>query len=184
MRWKALDTTSEYQISDTGLLRRIHIFSLSEDKDGYLFTSVTSDQGERVNCRIHRLVVHAFDPRPNENELEVHHKDGNVQNNNIENLEWVTHEENIRLIPLHKKSSETQFIARPVAQYSLEGELIKVYPSINQANKAMGKISNHISEVCAGKRETTYGYRWRYFEGSTTNISGERREMEDKEDIV
>ena len=88
MRWKALDTNSEYQISDTGLLRRIHIFSLSEDKDGYLFTRVTSDQGERVNCRIHRLVLHAFDPRPNENELEVHHKDGNVQNNNIENLEY------------------------------------------------------------------------------------------------
>jgi hypothetical protein len=45
--------------------------------------------------RLHRLVAEAFIPNP-ANLLEVNHLDGNKLNNNADNLEWVTHAENMR----------------------------------------------------------------------------------------
>lgn len=44
---------------------------------------------------IHRLVAVAHIPNP-DNKPEVNHKDGNVRNNHIDNLEWVTPLENKR----------------------------------------------------------------------------------------
>ena len=46
------------------------------------------------NKYIHRLVAESF--LPNDDDLEyVNHKDGNKANNNINNLEWTTHKDNI-----------------------------------------------------------------------------------------
>lgn len=46
---------------------------------------------------IHRAVMKAFEPISNSNEMDVDHKDSNHLNNRLDNLQWVTHEENQRL---------------------------------------------------------------------------------------
>ena len=43
---------------------------------------------------VHQLVAQAFLPNPN-NYTEVDHIDGNSTNNNINNLHWVTHQDNM-----------------------------------------------------------------------------------------
>lgn len=47
------------------------------------------------NFHIHRLLAINFIPNPN-NLPQVNHKDGDRLNNDIENLEWITHKDNIR----------------------------------------------------------------------------------------
>lgn len=43
-----------------------------------------------------RVVLMAFNPIDNYENMEVDHKDGNPDNNLLSNLEWVTHDENMR----------------------------------------------------------------------------------------
>ena len=187
MLWKAIDTDSEYEVSDTGVIRKIHIMKPYKDRDGYLRVTLTKD-GKTTNAGVHRWVLHAFDPRPNEDELEVHHIDGDPTNNCLDNLQWVTHEENIKFIDTSKLKSPAQFIAKKVVQLSLDNKELAVFDSAYQAYKNTGCNHRHISEVCNGKRITCGGYKWKYFEGSTTNCSDKCHEMEDPnllgEDIV
>lgn len=51
--------------------------------------------GKRHDTPVHHLVAEAFlGPRPLG--LEINHRDGNPQNNRADNLEYVTHSENVR----------------------------------------------------------------------------------------
>ena len=61
--------------------------------DGYLQVTVGKN-GHRTQYRVHRMVAEAFIPNPN-NLPEVNHKDYDRTNNNVENLEWSTHVDNI-----------------------------------------------------------------------------------------
>ena len=61
-------------------------------KDGYVKTTLCKD-GIKKSCSVHLLVAKTFISNPF-NKPIVNHKDGNKQNNRVENLEWVTYREN------------------------------------------------------------------------------------------
>lgn len=102
-----------YQISDLGRVKSLErpVFrkdgtfqrmkkeSIKTPKvsiDGY-YTITLSVNSVDKTFPIHRLVAEAFVPKPNTGEiLEVNHIDYNRKNNRKENLEWVTHIENVR----------------------------------------------------------------------------------------
>lgn len=49
--------------------------------------------------RVHQIVANSFLDKPSDFEscnYEVNHKDCNRKNNNIKNLEWITHRDNVR----------------------------------------------------------------------------------------
>ena len=70
------------------------IINLKKTNRGY--TNITLyKNGIRKHFNVHRLVADTFILNPN-NLSEVNHKDGNKENNSINNLEWVTNMENMQ----------------------------------------------------------------------------------------
>jgi len=62
------------------------------NKAGYMYCSLNKGSHSKIFL-IHRLIAQYFIPNP-DNKPCVNHIDGNKTNNEIENLEWVTHKEN------------------------------------------------------------------------------------------
>lgn len=61
---------------------------------GYYHVNLKVDGRQQLQ-RVHRLVAIAW--LPGDKSLTVHHKDGNKLNNHVDNLEWVSQQENHRL---------------------------------------------------------------------------------------
>lgn len=118
--------------------------------DGYLNVSL---QGK--NYLVHRLVAECFIPNP-ENKTEVNHKDRNRQNNHIDNLEWVTHQENMDYS--RTKRSDCQPVEMINSQ-TLQVE--QTFPSLKEAERQTNIGYRLISNVLNGKQKTAGGYLWR-----------------------
>lgn len=87
-QWKKI-TNTNYEISNFGrLMRNNKIIKPVKCSNGYLEYFLWKD-GKRSVYLAHRLVAKYFIPNPN-NLPQINHKDENIQNNNINNLEWCT----------------------------------------------------------------------------------------------
>lgn len=62
------------------------------NNNGYLVVGLRNN-GKTYTKKIHRLIGIRYIPNPN-NYLEIDHIDRNKQNNNIDNLKWVTRSQN------------------------------------------------------------------------------------------
>jgi hypothetical protein len=102
------------------------------NENGYHLVSLNTKDGKRIQRRIHRLGMMTFCYFPGCEELQVDHKDGNKDNNNISNLEWVTGKENVnRAINLGlRKSWSSQ--NNPMAKLTNEQVLDIVNMIINK----------------------------------------------------
>ena len=88
-------THKNYLVSDCGNVSHIKTNKnrkLRKDKDGYLRLNVFHN-GKNTTLRVHTLVGECFIPNP-DNLPTINHIDGNKENNRVENLEWMTVEEN------------------------------------------------------------------------------------------
>lgn len=100
--WKRPEQYSNLEVSSYGRVKRIIgktknnniVSEFPKDKDGYYRVSVQKLDGSWTSQPVHRLVAMVFINNP-DNKKCVNHKDNNRVNNNVENLEWVTHKENV-----------------------------------------------------------------------------------------
>lgn len=96
--WSPIDYCADYHISTFGRIKsfkngKIRIMKPFLQGD-YLYIELCKF-GVQKTFLVHVLVAKAFIPNP-ENKSEVNHLDGNKFNCHVDNLEWVTHSENIR----------------------------------------------------------------------------------------
>lgn len=151
----------EYEISNYGRLWSVRekLFNqFSYGEYGHLQV-VLSINNITKGIGVHVLVANAFIPNP-ENKPIVHHKDGNPENNHIENLMWVTPEEHALIHQFWKYAIEVT--SKTVYQYSLDGNYVGQYKSTAEAAKSVNGTQSNISECCLGSQYTAYGYQWSY----------------------
>lgn len=113
MNWKDVVGYEDIlKVSDCGSVwskRSSKILKQTSLKTGYLVvnTKIGGRKGISVSLRVHRMVAEAFLPEPSIEQLQivsetvygkvlVNHKDGVKTNNNVLNLEWCTHSENMK----------------------------------------------------------------------------------------
>lgn len=94
---KIIPDFPNYRIYEDGRVQNIKtekFLKPSPNSSKYLQLRL-QNRGISRSIGIHRLLAQAFIPNP-KNKPQVNHIDGNKQNNSLNNLEWVTHQENIQ----------------------------------------------------------------------------------------
>ena len=166
-KWKDIFEFDGYQISDFGRVRccrnnrggltsTYRIIKPSVDKDGHFYVDMSKFSDipkKQYHKRVNILVATYFigpSPYPN---MVVDHKDGNKQNNKVDNLQWITSGENSTLAakaglykPKPVRIKETGEIFRSIQECA---DTIKAKPS---------NISNCLSKGYRSVKDMHFEY--------------------------
>ena len=166
---KQLVDFPNYYITTEGIVinKKNHIIKPFINNKGYVLVRLWNNN-KSVSKLVHRLVAETFIPKI-EGKCEVNHIDGDKTNNNVDNLEWCTRQENnIHAKLLGAKQYSSEFRGIKIAQYDIDNTLIKVYPSLREAGKAVNGDHGNIKKACE-KNRIYHNYLWKYYEGVETN---------------
>ena len=191
--WKdVVGFEGSYQVSNKGRVRSIDRYMTAKHSSGTEYTFLKKGKeltpeklrwddpyvlyylkkdGKRHFGKAHRLVAFAFLDKV-EGKNYVNHKDSNPQNNCVENLEWVTHSENIKHAYDKGRIDIKKCVAaslqnrhkfnKPVLQYDLKGLFIKRHKSLSDAAAEVGSDVSSIAKVCRGKYNHAKNYKFEY----------------------
>ena len=170
--WKKIAGYENYEVSTFGNVRNIitnNLLTLSK-KGNYYSIGLTNKNKIRKSFRVHRLLCITFIPNP-DNKTEVNHKDKNGLNNNINNLEWNSHQENC----IHRSYGIKNCNNRNIKIHKLNlktNEIIDTYDSMEDAakwlvnNKLSKNFNSAKSTICVSVKNnrTSYGFNWKRVE--------------------
>lgn len=131
-----INSNGKYQITSFGRVysTRKKIFLSPHLHKGYYEIKIPIDQNYKHQRKlIHRLVCTHFHLNPL-NKPHVNHKDSNTLNNRADNLEWCTHQENVKHALLNNRFS-TRFSETD----------IKTIRQLNYQSVPIKDIANHFS---------------------------------------
>lgn len=102
--FKPFPLNPKYLVSSSGYVLSFKTgkpLKCTNHKGGYLRLGLVLSDGSDKSLLLHRVIAMTFISNP-ENKPEVNHIDGNKHNNRVDNLEWVTREENQKHAFLNK----------------------------------------------------------------------------------
>lgn len=127
-------------------------------RSGYLSYHIKLPDGRKRRCAAHRLVALAYIPQTDDKRTQVNHKDGDKLNNHVDNLEWVTPQENQR----HALSMELRK-HRHVYCFAPDKRLVAEYRTITEAARATGvSVSTIQQETSKDVKALSGGFFWSY----------------------
>lgn len=169
--WKKIEEAPYYSVSNFGRVRmdgrtyinsrgaartcNPHMVGVSKKKNtGYLEVRLIIDKNKYIYRTVHRLVLSTFNPIENMSAMEVNHKDENKNNNRLENLEWVTSQENCNYGTRNLKCGE----AKSKKVRCVETGVI--YNSGKEASEHTKATRSGISNCINGKKKRSGGFHW------------------------
>lgn len=136
----------KYQIDDLGNIYTVkrqgtdaRILSKQINRNGYECVDLRNGSNKRKEL-VHRLVAFAFIPKPDGKDF-INHKDGNKQNNNVSNLEWVTRSENMKHAYRNGLSTIPRLSGENHPQHKLCIDSVHEIKSLYSAGMSSGKLS-------------------------------------------
>lgn len=133
LKWFTIPRFPKYEINEALQVRHKQVLKIKSCyvDDGYLKLNIQGANCERHKPYLHQLVANTFVPNP-ENKRDVHHIDGDKQNNIPSNLMWVTPAEHRQISKeneqtCHKISVKDVLYIRWVYTPELKKELSKKY---------------------------------------------------------
>ena len=171
---KPLFCCEEYSVDSRGFVIGKHgkILKPCNNHSGYPLVNLTIN-GKSVTIAVHTAVARAF-CEGYEPGKEVNHKDGNRENNDYTNLEWITRLENIRhsINVLGKNQfGKNNPMSRSIIGFDVQtGKSIYEFDALMDAARYFAKrdnvkdvrAKNSIWRALSGVRKTYKGCIWKY----------------------
>lgn len=156
--WKPVKGFEEfYEVSSQGRLRNIKTRKIRKKSlINKYYVIRLSKEGKSKSIKVHRMVAEAFITNPYHCP-QVNHIDGNKLNNCVENLEWVTRQQNLE----HAWAMGLGPRPREVIQVK-DGVEVGRYRSIARAAKNVGGSPLGVRNACVGKCRRWKGYEWKF----------------------
>lgn len=151
---------------DTGIKK-----SYSNDKYGHQVVDLYVNN-KRIHKYVHRLVAEAFIPNPKKYP-EVRHIDGDPNNNEVTNLCWGTHADNINDAKQHGTFHEftkeeqalgSETLKTPVKAIDIRTGEEFIFESQSEAARKLNIYQPNIRHVLTGHYKQTGGFRFEYLE--------------------
>lgn len=173
--WKFIPNFPKYMISSHGRVWSKHVKRLLSlrNNGGYYQIGISGTE-RRAFKYVHRLVAEVFILNP-DNKQCVNHIDEVKTNNKTDNLEWVSHSENVR----HSYGKYKTAHPIPVIKMTMEGNEIARYESFKDAAASIGVTQRCISLCCKSKMTQSGGFKWKYADEDRHTHPKEYKDVED-----
>lgn len=105
--WKSIPDYPNYEVSNNGFVRNsngVILKAQQNKKKGYMQVILWKDSKAKA-CYLHRLVAESFVAKDDDKQMFVDFKDGDITNNNADNLYW----KNVRKNQYQKKEGVKYF---------------------------------------------------------------------------
>ena len=138
-------------------------------KNGYQIVCLSDNEGNRKMYYLHRVVWEAVTGEPIPENLEINHRSEDKTENFFENLELISHRQNINygsgIKRCHKAQINDPKRSKAVGAFK-DGELVIKFPSTREAGR-QGFHQGNVAACCRNcfNREgnNVYkGYTWKY----------------------
>ena len=138
------------------------------DKDGYKEVGLYYNN-KRYFRRVHRLVAEAFISNPN-HLPQINHKDGNKENNCVNNLEWVTCQDNLlhSFRVLKRKPSITS--AKAIKLTNKITKEVLYFSTEKDCAYYLNMSYEHLNKLLTGKKDIKKWRKGKFFQVEFVDI--------------
>ena len=114
-----------------------------------------------IHCShlVHRLIAKTFF-NDYSDDLEVNHINEDKLDNSLSNLEMCTRKYNKNYGTGNYRSNKNR--SKPILQFSIDGELVKEWCSMNEVARSLGICLKDLWRACNNPKATAHKYIWRY----------------------